>query len=102
MLFCAIEEELRQHLQVSVVKELSVGLKDCISSSIINNDDVKFYWSMLCTEAEEEEKAVLLPMIIDLWITIRGFSFARSWMEMYKQASKKGTQRAKALRKDIH
>ena len=52
-------------------------------------------------EAVEEEKE-LLSRIIGLWVTIRGFSFARSQMQMYKQASKKGTQRAKALRKDLH
>ena len=52
-------------------------------------------------EAVEEEKE-LLSRIIGLWVTIPGFSFARSQMQMYKQASKKGTQRVKALRKDLH
>ena len=69
---------------------------------ITGSDDVAFYWCMLCTEAEEEENEELLARIVDLWVTIRGFSFVRSWMEMFKQASKKGTQRAKALRKDLH
>ena len=61
-----IEEELRQHLRVSAVKELSGGLKDHIRSSIIGSDDVNFHWCMLCTEAEEEEKEALLPMMVDL------------------------------------
>ena len=92
MFFCAIEEELRQTLKVSAVKELSGGLKDRIKSNILSSDDVKFYWCMLCTDAEEEAKEVLLPMIVDLWVTVRGFSFTRSWMEMFKQASKKDNE----------
>ena len=56
-------------------------------------------WSMLCTGAGDKEKDELLSRIVDLWFTIRGFSFARSWMEMFKQANRRGTHRAKALRK---
>ncbi len=100
MFFCAIEEVLRYHLTVSAISELSSGSKGAIMEAIVGNDDVAFF-CLACIEAEEEEKE-LLSRIIDLWVTIRGFSFARSWMEMYKQASKKGLQRAKALRKDLH
>ena len=101
-LFCAKAEELRSYLKVSRVKEISDGAKMGIVGAIISNADVAFYWSMLCTGAGDEEKEELLSRIVDLWVTIRGFSFARSWMEMFKQANKRGTQRAKALRKDLH
>ena len=33
---------------------------------------------------------------------IRGFSFAKSFMELYKQSTKKSTQKSKALRKKIY
>lgn len=101
-LFCAIEEELRSYFKVSGVKEISDGARDTIVRAICSSDDVAFYWCMLCTDGGDEEKDELLLRIVNLWVTIRGFSFARSWMEMYKQANKKGTQRAKALRKDLH
>ena len=42
MFFCAIEEELRRHLKMSAVKELSGGLKDRIRNAIITSDDVNF------------------------------------------------------------
>ena len=100
--FCAIEEVIRTHLTVSAINELSSGSKGAIVEAIIGSDDVAFFWCLACIEADEEEKKELLTRIIDLWVTIRGFSFARSWMEMYKQANKKGTQRAKPLRKDLH
>ena len=57
---------------------------------------------MLTAESEDEDAQVVLEMLINLWITIRGFSFAGSWLEMYKQEKKKGLQRSKALRKEIH
>ena len=102
MFFCAIEEVLRSYLKVSAIKELSSGRKSNIIDAIVGDDVVAFYWCLACVEAEEEEKKELLFRIVDLWVTIRGFSFARSWMEMYKQANKKGTQRVKALRKELH
>ena len=102
MFFCAIEEVLRNHLTVSAISELSSGSKGAIVEAIVGNDDVAFFWCLACIEAEEEEKKKLLSRSIGLWVTIRGFSFPHSWMEMYKQASKKGMQRAKALRKDSH
>jgi len=93
---------LHNHLTVSAIRELSSGLKGAIVEAIIGNNDVAFFWCLACIEAEEEEKKELLSRSIDLWVTIRGFSFPHSWMEMYKQASKKRMQRAKALRKDLH
>lgn len=85
--FCAIEEELCSYLTVSSVKELSagmkhtMGMKHTIISTIINSDNVALYWCMLCTDAEEE----LLMRIVELWVTIRGFSFIHSWMEMFQK-----------------
>ena len=56
---------------------------------------------MLTVEVEEEEGAVLLGMIMDLYVTIRGFSFSKSLMEMYKQQAKKCTQKSKSLRQKL-
>jgi len=66
LLFCAIEEELRSFLKVSALKELSAGMKKAIVAAITGSDDVAFYWCMLCTEVEEEEKEELLARIVDL------------------------------------
>ena len=56
---------------------------------------------MLTTDIEEEPAKALLSMIIDLYITVRGFSFTKSFMEQYKQATKKSVQKSKALRKTL-
>jgi len=40
-------------------------------------------------------------MIIELLVMIRGFSFSRSIMEIYKQAQKKSIQKSKGVRKQL-
>lgn len=49
----------------------------------------------------QESSEKLLQLLIKKWITIRGFLFAMSTMEMYKKDTKKGTQKAKALRREV-
>ena len=50
-----------------------------------------FDWCFAVECIEEEVAAQCLEKIIMKWFVIRGFSFSKSLMEMYKQASKKGT-----------
>ena len=56
-----------------------------------------FYWCIAGFSSDEENEECLYN-IIDKWVTIRGFSFASSLMEIYKQENKKGTGKAKSLR----
>ena len=58
-----------------------------------------FFWSIVSGEWEEEERT-LFTMIIEMWITIRGFSFAKSFLEMYKQANKTSVQKSKGLKEE--
>lgn len=56
---------------------------------------------MLTVAAEiidEEIRDKILAKIVEKWMTIRGFSFANSIMEMYKSETKKGTKKSKGLR----
>ena len=52
-------------------------------------------------EISQDRAEDLLEMCIEKWITIRGFSFADSIQELFKQKDKKGTEKAKALRKTL-
>ena len=64
--------------------------------------DVQFYWFLLSSDIDQEKaNKELLLMIVDLWITIRGFSFAKSVLEQYKQLHALKISKAKALRKTI-
>ena len=100
-LFHAMEEEVRDHLRKMPAHKITDGFKQKLLSSIASNEDVLFYWSMLSADADEEDAQTLLKMMIELWVTIRGFAFASSWIELHKQASKKTIQRSKALRRNV-
>ena len=67
---------------------------------MIADDDVMFYWCLLSVEIGDAE-GELLKIIVNLFITVRGFSFAKSVMEMYKQENKKCTQKSKSLRRKL-
>ena len=52
-------------------------------------------------DLEEAEEQQLLPMIVKVYVTTRGFSFANSLLEQYKQSKKRTTLESKALRKTL-
>ena len=101
MLFVSMEKELRCHLQPSIVS-LDTDVKKTAVDSIIANDDVNMYWSILSGNWQEEEAALLIKMLVDHWITIRGFSFASAFMERHKQEHKKSLQKSKGIRKALY
>ena len=49
-----------------------------------------------------ETHNALLKMIVELYVTIRGFSKANAWLEKYKQSTKTSTQRTKSLRIELY
>ena len=58
------------------------------------NESVEFQWCLLSVDLQERGAQQLLKMIAELWVTIRGFSFTKSWLESYKQAKGKALLRA--------
>ena len=104
-LFLSIEMSMRniltEHLKKQRVTEDSSEGKSAIIEFVIKNDDVQFYWSMLSIDVEEEHNSELLQHIVQLWLTIRGFSISKAWMENYKCAAKSGVSKSKSLRKNL-
>ena len=49
----------------------------------------------------EDISNTALDLIVDMWITIRGFAQANAWMELYKKEQKKSMQKTKGLRKQL-
>ena len=88
-LFISLENEM---------KSLSTGVagpssdrQTTITQRLVNNDDVQFYWCMIAANFEVDDldtHSTLLNMIVDLFITIRGFSYSNAWMEKFKQQEK--------------
>lgn len=98
MMFTSVELELRKYImEQNQSAELQLTKA---KEEIITNDDVQFYWSMVSSTWQENVGTVLLDLMIDLWIQIRGHSTASSWLEQYKQ-DKKSVQKSKGVRKQL-
>ena len=98
MVFAEIELVVRRYLKTKKARDQR--LTDCIDI-IINDENVLFAWSIVSASWQEEEAQALLKMIAEHWITLRGFSFAKSLMELYKRRSKRNVQKSKGIRKQL-
>ena len=102
MVFQSMEEVVREHLRKSNMQSLSLsGGKHILIGKITSGEDVRFNWCIAAADFGEAEEKILLEMIVELWVTIRGFSFVSGWIEQYKQANKKTLQKSKALRSGL-
>lgn len=102
LFFEQLELELRRHYNSTQVKTSQlIPSRPEIARLMMEADDVQFHWCLLSAELDEQEGQELLHMIVNLCITIRGFSFAKSLLEQYKQAHSLNTSKAKALRKGL-
>ena len=74
-----------------------------VKSGMFAGSDVQFSWCLtgIIMKVGEDRAEELLEMCIDKWLTVREYSFANSIQEVLNQQAKKGTAKAKALRKTI-
>lgn len=99
-LFVAMEVEIRSHLRATDTAA-SEGVKEVAISSILDNEDVILKWHDISINWGKEQSDELLRMVVQHWTTVRGFSFASSFMEKYKQKNKKTVEKSKGLRKNL-
>ena len=100
-LFNSIEMCVRRHLTILRADKMDETFKAKLMELVIKDDDVLFYWCLAGQIEGDEAADKSLAMMVNMWITIRGFSFAKSIMEIYKQETKKGTEKAKSLRSTL-
>lgn len=94
--FCDIETAMRRYLKVDNTRDMNEQFSKKVVDAILNDENLLFDWCF-AVECIEEEMAKQCLEIIKKWFVIRGFSFTKSVMEIYKQASKKGTDKTKPL-----
>jgi hypothetical protein len=99
--FLAIENVTRKYL-----KDLHSPLNktidvDALFQVILTDDDVRFWWTIVCSTLENDLADILLEQIVKLWITLRGFSLTSAIVEQYKQCTKINPKRKRSLRKDL-
>ena len=70
---------------------------------LMQDEQIRLRWNALTEDKDfaEEDKDHLFEEIISLWITIRGFSPAATWLETYKQSIAKNTKKTKSIRNTI-
>ncbi len=90
-LFCAFEEVTRQYLSQLTLPN-TAELKAQFLETLCTTEDVQFYCCIIVgsfdSSNDEEIHDILLKMLANLFITVRGFHYATSWIEHYKQAKK--------------
>ena len=50
---------------------------------------------------DEEHNTELLSIIVEMWMTVRGFAIVSNWLEEYKRARDKLLKGVKILRKGL-
>ncbi len=91
-IFYMMEEEIRKHLIAKCAKTYSEGVKNKILDAIL---------SLMTSSLDDNISTMILRKMSELYLTIRGFAFASSCLELYKQQHHKKTQKSKALRKKL-
>lgn len=101
-LFVIMEEQLRQKLTTAHEEHLSTSKKTELVDDLLKNEDLLFQWCFCATDLAQDTAMVLLKQMVELYVTVRGFAFASSCLELYKQASKKQLSKKKALRSELN
>ena len=96
--FYAIEVGIRRHLNMANIDDMDNSFRSRLVNDLVDDPDVQFSWCIMGYDMDEECNTECLEMIVNKWVTIRGFS---CMVELYKQESKKSTQKSKGLRAKI-
>ena len=101
-LFVAIEMAMRDRLATHLQSSSTQDSKGKIVDHVIGDCDVQFYWSLLSVDIRDDKDSLeLLRRVVELWLTIRGYSMSKMWMENYKCTVNTTTKGKKGLRKDL-
>ena len=100
-LFYQMEVKIRQYYSLKRAVLEPKGKKEIIKE-VCESEEVTHQWQLL-TEDEEDLRVVdeLYEMIVSEFVTVRGFYFASSIVEVYKKISSKSLQKTIGLRKTI-
>ena len=101
--FREVEVKMQSILMAVLKRSVAAsGQKQVIIDTVASDDDVQFFWALLTCDIQREEDAItLLKDIVELWLTIRGFSVAGAWLEQHKQKSRTNSRKSKGLRKKL-
>ena len=94
-------ERIVRRFTHKLVKQCSQHDKQDFIAEVVSDGDVQFHWSMISAELDNDVGEQLLKEIVQLWLTICGFSTAGAYVEQYKQVTQKSTMKSTGLRKGL-
>ena len=98
--FAEVERKVRSILPYIVLSQESC--KEETIQHILTDDDIQWEWCLISQDIDcYKESNEVLKDIVELWVTIRGFSLAASWLEAYKKQEGKTTKKSTGLRKGL-
>lgn len=101
--FFSVEMVIREFFHAENIEALQSQdiTKTEVEGSIKEDVDVLFNWNECLPELEEKNKCFLMNLMISKYVRARGYSFANSFMEQFKQHNSMGTEKSKSLRKKL-
>jgi len=99
--FYAIESCIRRHLSVNKATEMDNTFRSKLSNAILSDDDVLFYWCLAGQPEGDEFAELCLRLLVEKYITVREFAFAKGVMELHKQEQKKSIGKSKSFRSTL-
>ena len=96
--FQAMELAFQEYLRRGTVGKYN---RDAAVEYITNDGDVQFFWCCVMSTISEECAQELLQLLVELLVTIRGFSLAAAYMEEYKMSKQEHTKGKKGLRREL-
>ena len=75
--------------------------KNELVQTIKTDEDVLFAWSLITVDLSRDDSGLLLTDVIQMWITIHGFSIASKLIDDYKESTRLTTKGKKALRRQL-
>ena len=97
-IFLIMEEEIRKKYTLASNKQWCAST---CSAAILRNDDLRFQWYIVAAAIEHDSSELLLQLIVDLYVTVHGFAFATSCLEIFKQAQHKTMKKTRSLRSEL-
>ena len=86
---------------INSIKDMGNSSRNKLINNLKKDNDVLFHWCLLIVGHDDDVASIILSKVISLYVTIRGFAFVKSCLEMYKMETEKTLQRKKALRREL-
>ena len=94
---------IEKHIQATLPGHLSGEVaKQKYLLQLLNEEDIQRLWTKLNTDIEDSDGSdELLTLILEKWVTTRGFAQVSSWISDYKSATAEKLKKKRSLRKDL-